>query len=218
MDVVEIRRPGLLSYADGLELQEKLVAERKAGLISDQLLLLQHPPVITLGVKARKDRSHVLGSSELLVARGVEVVESGRGGDVTFHGPGQLVGYPIIDLKPDRCDVHRYVRDLEEVLIRAVAALGVEASRAPGLTGVWVGSDKIAAIGVRISRWITSHGFALNVTTDLSFFGTIIPCGIRDHGVGSLSTELGRNVSMAEAEASAVRWFERVFERAAVED
>ena len=213
MDVVEIRRAGLLSYADGLELQEKLVAERKAGLISDQLLLLQHPPVITLGVKARKDRSHVLGSSELLVARGVEVVESGRGGDVTFHGPGQLVGYPIIDLKPDRCDVHRYVRDLEEVLIRAVAALGVEASRAPGLTGVWVGSDKIAAIGVRISRWITSHGFALNVNTDLSHFDLIVPCGIRDRGVTSLQRVLGRTVEMASAEQAVSDAFVTVFAR-----
>ena len=213
MDVVEVRRLGTLSYADGLDLQAELVTERKAGRIPDQLLLLQHPPVITLGVKTRNDRSHVIGSEELLRARGVDVVESGRGGDVTFHGPGQLVGYPVIDLKPDRCDVHRYVRDLEEVLIRAVATLGVEATRAPGLTGVWVGSDKIAAIGVRISRWITSHGFALNVDTDLSHFELIVPCGIRDRGVTSLQRVVGRTVEMAPVERAVIEEFAAIFDR-----
>lgn len=213
MDVVEIRRLGILSYADGLDLQARLVADRKAGLIPDQLLLLQHPPVITLGVKTRNDRSHVLGSTELLRERGIDVVETGRGGDVTFHGPGQLIGYPIIDLKPDRCDVHRYVRDLEEVLIEAVATLGVEAGRSPGLTGVWVGSDKIAAIGVRISRWITSHGFALNVNTDLSHFDLIVPCGIEDRGVTSLQRVLGRTVEMPSVEQSVSDAFAAVFAR-----
>lgn len=213
MDVVEIRRPGILSYADGLDLQARLVAERKAALIPDQLLLLQHPPVITLGVKARNDRSHVIGTSEMLLARGVDVVEAGRGGDVTYHGPGQLVGYPIIDLKPDRCDVHRYVRDLEEVLIRAVAAFGVEAARSTGLTGVWVGSDKIAAIGVRISRWVTSHGFALNVSPDLSHFDLIVPCGIRDRGVTSLQRVLGRTVEMAQVEQAVTDAFAVIFDR-----
>ena len=213
MDVVEVRRPGILSYAEGLELQSRLVAERKAGLIPDQLVLLEHPPVITLGVKTRNDRSHVIGTHEMLRARGVDVVETGRGGDVTYHGPGQLVGYPIIDLKPDRCDVHRYVRDLEEVLIRAVAALGVEAGRSPGLTGVWVGPDKVAAIGVRISRWITSHGFALNVNTDLSHFDLIVPCGIRDRGVTSLQRVLGRTVEMAGIERAVTDAFAAVFAR-----
>jgi lipoyl(octanoyl) transferase len=213
MDVVEVRRPGLLSYADGLELQARLVAERKAGRIPDQLILLQHSPVITLGVKTRNDRSHVLGSQELLNARGIEIAESGRGGDVTFHGPGQLVGYPIIDLKPDRCDVHRYVRDLEDVLIRAVSTFGIEASRSDGLTGVWVGEDKIAAIGVRISRWITSHGFALNVNTDLSQFDLIVPCGIRDRGVTSLQRLLGRTVEVATVEEAVVDAFAAVFRR-----
>jgi lipoyl(octanoyl) transferase len=213
MDVIEVRRPGILSYADGLELQARLVAERKAGLIPDQLLLLQHPPVITLGVKTRNDRSHVLGSREQLLALGVEVAESGRGGDVTFHGPGQLVGYPIIDLKPDRCDVHRYVRDLEEMLMSAVATLGVRGSRSPGLTGVWVGTDKIAAIGVRISRWITSHGFALNVNTDLSHFELIVPCGIRDRGVTSMQRVLGRTVEMAHVEHAVIGAFASIFIR-----
>jgi lipoyl(octanoyl) transferase len=213
MDVVEVRRPGLLSYADGLELQARLVAERKAGRIPDQLILLQHSPVITLGVKTRNDRSHVLGSQELLTAQGIEIAESGRGGDVTFHGPGQLVGYPIIDLKPDRCDVHRYVRDLEDVLIRAVSTFGIEASRSEGLTGVWVGGDKIAAIGVRISRWITSHGFALNVNTDLSHFDLIVPCGIRDRGVTSLQRLLGRTVEVTAVEQAVVDAFATVFRR-----
>ena len=196
MDVVEIRRPGILSYADAVDLQNRLVQERKAGTIPDQLILLQHPPVITLGVKARSDRSHVLADDDVLRARGVELLESGRGGDVTFHGPGQLVGYPIINLNPDRRDVHRYVRDLEEVLIRTTAAFGIEAVRVPGLTGVWVGTEKIAAIGVRIARWITSHGFALNVNTDLSQFDLIVPCGIQDsryQGVTSLRAAAGSN-------------------------
>jgi lipoyl(octanoyl) transferase len=213
MDVIEIRRPGILPYAEGLELQSRLVAERKAGLIPDQLLLLEHPPVITLGVKTRNDRSHVIGTHDMLLARGVEVIETGRGGDVTYHGPGQLVGYPIVDLKPDRCDVHRYVRDLEEVLIQALATLGVEAERSQGLTGVWVESDKIAAIGVRISRWITSHGFALNVNTDLAHFDLIVPCGIRDRGVTSLQRVLGRTVEMAAVEQAVTGAFGEIFAR-----
>jgi lipoyl(octanoyl) transferase len=213
MDVIEVRRLGTLSYAEGLELQAHLVTERKAGRIPDQLLLLQHPPVITLGVRTRNDRSHVIGSEELLRARGVEVLESGRGGDVTFHGPGQLVGYPIIELAPDRRDVHRYVRDLEELLIRAVAVFGVEAARSPGLTGVWVGTDKLAAIGVRISRWITSHGFALNVNTDLSHFDLIVPCGIPDRGVTSLQRVAGRTVDIAAVEQAVVDAFAAIFAR-----
>ena len=217
MDVIEIRRLGVVAYQDALVLQTELVQARKAGAIPDQLLLLEHPPVITLGVKARADRSHVLAADELLHARGVELFESGRGGDVTFHGPGQLVGYPILDLKPDRCDVHRYVRDLEEVLIRAVAAYGVRPGSDPGLTGVWVGADKIAAIGVRISRWITSHGFALNVNTDLSHFDLIVPCGIRGRGVTSLQRLLGRAVDMGEAERRVIAAFGEVFARRPVE-
>jgi lipoyl(octanoyl) transferase len=219
MDVareLHVRRLGTVPYAEALELQKQLVEARKAGAIPDQLLLLQHPPVITLGVKARSDRSHVLATPESLEEQGVELFETGRGGDVTYHGPGQLVGYPILDLRPDRCDVHRYVRDLEEALIRVAEAFGIHAGRVSGLTGVWVGHDKLAAIGVRISRWITSHGFALNVGTNLSHFDLIVPCGIRDRGVTSLDVLLGSEVPMPAVEEAAIAAMASVFGRTAV--
>jgi lipoyl(octanoyl) transferase len=211
---IEVRRLGLVRYADALDLQKRLVDERKAGRIPDQLLLLQHPPVITLGVKARGDRSHVLATPDALVRAGVDFFETGRGGDVTYHGPGQLVGYPIIDLRPDRCDVHRYVRDLEEVMIAMAGAFGVSAGRVPGLTGAWVGDRKLAAIGVRIARWVTSHGFAFNVATDLDHFKLIVPCGISDKGVTSLDVLAGRTIPMADVEEAAAAAFSRVFDRA----
>ena len=208
---IEVRRLGTIDYQAALDLQAQLVERRKQGLIPDQLLLLEHPPVITLGVRTRSDRSHVLESEAALAAKGVGLFETGRGGDVTYHGPGQLVGYPIVDLKPDRCDVHRYVRDLEEVLIRAVDAFGVRAGRIEGLTGIWVGDQKLAAIGVRISRWVTSHGFALNVNTDLSHFGLIVPCGITDKGVTSLERLLGHALPMDEVAETVARQFAALF-------
>ena len=210
---VEVRRLGRVDYQTALDLQKVLVEQRKRGEIPDQLLLLEHPDVITLGVKTRNDLSHVLETPESLAAKGVGLFEAGRGGDVTYHGPGQLVGYPIVDLKPDRCDVHRYVRDLEEVLIQAVARFGIGAGRLGGLTGIWVGQEKLAAIGVRISRWVTSHGFALNVSTDLSRFGLIVPCGITDKGVTSMERLLGRAVPMAEVEAVVAERFQAEFGR-----
>jgi lipoyl(octanoyl) transferase len=216
MRPVEIRILGRLPYQEALALQRTLVEERRADRVGDVLLLVEHPPVLTLGVRGDGGRSHVLASPEFLASRGIEVCETGRGGDVTYHGPGQIVGYPVIDLKPDRCDVHRYVRDLEEVLIRAVSDFGIQATRIPGLTGVWVGQDKLAAIGVRIARWVTSHGFALNVSTNLEEFGLIVPCGIADRGVTSLA-RLGRGAERALVEASIVKHFCAVFEREAIE-
>jgi lipoyl(octanoyl) transferase len=214
---LEIRRLGVVPYAEANELQRHLVEERRAGRVPDLLLLLEHPHVITLGVKADAARSHLIATPDVLAARQVEVHESGRGGDITYHGPGQIVGYPIMDLRPDRCDVHRYVRDLEDVMMRAAADFGLSAGRVAGLTGAWIGADKVGAIGVRISRWITSHGFAFNVTTDLDFFRLIVPCGISSGGVTSLARATGRPVSRVEAEDALVRHFAVVFERSPVE-
>jgi lipoyl(octanoyl) transferase len=210
---VEVRRLDAVPYAEGLALQRSLVEERQRGRVDDVLMLVEHPHVITLGVRGDGGRSHILASADLLVARGVEVHETGRGGDITYHGPGQIVGYPILDLKPDRCDVHRYVRDLEEVMIRTTARFGIAAGRVPGLTGVWVGREKLAAIGVRIARWVTSHGFAFNVTTDLDYFNLIVPCGIPERGVTSLARLLGRAVDRREVEDAIVSHFCEVFGR-----
>jgi lipoyl(octanoyl) transferase len=210
-----VRRLGIVDYASSLELQQQLVEERRSGVIGDTLVLLEHPPVLTVGVRNRRLRSNIIASPADLERRGIAVFEAGRGGDVTYHGPGQLVGYPILDLKPDRCDVHRYVRDLESVLIAVVASFGVTGVRVPGLSGVWVGPSgrekKVAAIGVRISRWITSHGFALNVSTNLDDFSTIVPCGIPDRGVTSLERVLGRSVEMTAVEKAVVEAFEAEF-------
>jgi lipoyl(octanoyl) transferase len=210
---LDVRRLGVVGYEDGLALQRSLVEDRKADRIGDVLLLLQHPAVITLGVKGDGGRTNIVASEARLAELGIAVHETGRGGDVTYHGPGQIVGYPILDLRPDRCDVHRYVRDVEEVMIRVCADYGVTADRIKGLTGAWVGAEKIGAIGVRISRWITSHGFAFNVATNLEHFQLIVPCGIADRGVTSLERATGRPVPMAEAEDAIVRQFAAVFDR-----
>lgn len=209
---IEVRRLGLVPYGEALEAQRSLAEERRAGRTGDVLLLLEHPHVITLGARSEVARTNVLATPERLRELGVELFETGRGGDVTYHGPGQLVAYPIFDLRPDRQDVHRYVRDLEEVMIRTTAAFGVEAGRIDGLTGAWVVADKIGAIGVRLSRWITTHGFAYNVSTRLEFFNLIVPCGIRDHGVTSLARILKREVPMVEVEDAVVKAFSEVFE------
>jgi lipoyl(octanoyl) transferase len=208
---LHVRSLGVVPYDEALALQRSMVEDRRAGRIGDTLLLLQHPHVITVGVRGDGGRSHILASRDALAARGVPIAETGRGGDVTYHGPGQVVGYPIIDLNPDRRDVHRYVRDLEEVLIRTAADFGIEAERVAGLTGVWVGREKLAAIGVRIARWITSHGFALNVSTNLDYFNLIIPCGIADRGVTSLERLLGRAVELDDVERRLAQHFNNVF-------
>jgi lipoyl(octanoyl) transferase len=211
---IEVRRLGRVRYADGLALQERLVKERQAGAIPDTLLLLEHDPVFTLGRNARSE--NVLFPADELRARGYDVFEAGRGGDVTYHGPGQVVGYPILDLSPDRRDVHRYVRDLEEVMIRTCADCGIAAERVEGRTGCWVGREKIGAIGVRIARWVTSHGFAFNVRNDLAPFGLIVPCGIRDRGVTSLSRLLGREAAVEDVMDRLATHVLAVFEREAL--
>jgi lipoyl(octanoyl) transferase len=208
-----IRRLGTVPYTDALALQQSLVEQRRAGRIPDTLLLLEHPAVITIGVKRTDARAHVVATPERLAELGVEVIETGRGGDVTYHGPGQLVAYPILDLRPDRQDVHQYVRDLEAVMIQVCAGYGVTAGRVPGYSGAWVDDRKIGAIGVRISRWITSHGLAFNVATDLAGFDLIVPCGIADRGVTSLARELGRPVELAEAGQRLAEAFAAVFDR-----
>ena len=203
---LEVRRLGLVPYAEGLSLQDELVARRRAGAVPDTLLLLEHPHVITLGSSAQE--AHILVGESERASLGIEVFEVGRGGGVTYHGPGQLVAYPILDLKPDRKDLHAYLRDLEQVLIDVVAAYGVSGARREGLTGVWTPSGKIAAVGVRMSsQWISSHGVALNVTSDLRFFDRIVPCGIEGEGVTSLSREVGRDLDVDDV----ARTFETCF-------
>ena len=210
-----VERMGLVSYAEALELQRRLARARISGEISeDVLLLVEHPPVVTLG-RSAKD-AHLLVSGEALRARGVELFEVERGGDVTFHGPGQLVGYPIIDLKRHRKDLHWYLRQVEQALIDALVAARIPADRNPGLTGVWTGGRKIASIGVHARDWVTWHGFALNVTTDLRDFDLIVPCGISDRSVTSLELEADSGTqpaaTMENAINSVARNFGRVFE------
>lgn len=208
--ICDVHWLGVVGYEAGLELQARAVEQVRDGG-REQLLLLEHPHVFTLGRGAAK--ANILADEDQLRDKSVEVYETGRGGDVTYHGPGQLVGYPIINLKPDRCDVHRYVRDIEEVLIRTIADFGVQGSRISGLTGVWVANEKIGAIGVRIARWITSHGFALNVNTNLDYFRMIVPCGIMDKGVTSLSQLVGHNIELTEVARVAAQRFSEVFDR-----
>jgi lipoyl(octanoyl) transferase len=211
---LEVRRLGLIGYDEALALQRDLVEQRRADRVPDLLLLLEHPAVITLGVRSEIARANVTATGERLAELGIAIHETGRGGDVTYHGPGQVVGYPILDLRPDRCDVHKYVRDLEDVMIRTCATYGVAAGRISGLTGTWVGADKIGAIGIRVSRWITSHGFAFNVGTDLDHFKLIVPCGITDRGVTSLENVTGRSIAMHDVEDTIVQRFAEVFEKA----
>jgi len=212
---LEVRRLGVVRYQEALELQRTLVEQRRGGHVPDLLLLLQHPPVITVGIKGDGGRSHVVAAPSLLTKLSVDICETGRGGDVTYHGLGQVVGYPILDLRPDRCDVHRYVRDLEEVMIRVCADYHLEAQRCDALTGTWIGDNKIGAIGVRLSRWITSHGFAFNVSINLEEFNLIVPCGIPNRGVTSLKGVLGRDIPLGDVEDTMVQRFCEVFDREA---
>jgi lipoyl(octanoyl) transferase len=202
---------GTVPYEIALELQRDLARRRIAGeLDEDVLLLLEHPPVVTLGRTAKE--AHIVSSPERLRARGVEVHEVERGGDVTFHGPGQLVGYPIFDLKRHRQDLHWYLRQVEEALIVALGETGIEAERHTGYTGVWTQGRKIASIGVHARDWVTWHGFALNVTTDLSYFDLIVPCGIPQVQMTSVARELGEQVAMDDMSALVTRAFAQVFQ------
>ncbi|MGA3164739.1 MAG: lipoyl(octanoyl) transferase LipB [Terriglobia bacterium] len=205
----QIEQLGRVDYAVAGDLQKEKVAQRKAGAIPDTLLLLEHPHVYTLGRNAR--RENLLVSEEDLAARGARVFQTDRGGDVTYHGPGQLVGYPILDLTQHRRDISWYMRSLEEVFIHTARDFGVEAVRLPGAAGVWVGNDKLVAMGVHLSRWVTSHGFALNVNTDLRYFEWIVPCGLPDKGVTSLAKLLGRPVDMEAVAERVVEHFGAVF-------
>ena len=201
---------GTISYAIALELQRDLARRRIAGEIDeDLLLLLEHPPVVTLGRTAKE--AHIISSPERLRARGIEVHEVERGGDVTFHGPGQLVGYPIFDLKRHRQDLHWYLRQVEEALIVALGEVGIEAERNSGYTGVWTRGRKIASIGVHARDWVTWHGFALNVTTDLSYFDLIVPCGIPQVQMTSVARELGTDFTIDRMSAIVARAFGEVF-------
>lgn len=204
---MEVRRLGRVAYSRALELQKELEAEVIATRGRDYFLLLEHPHTFTIGRRAKE--SGVLATAEVLRNLGVEVFETNRGGKVTYHGLGQIVGYPIVNLSPDREDVHKYVRDLEEVLIRTMADFEIEAFRIEGLTGVHTVEGKVAAIGVHIKRWVTTHGFALNVNTDLSYYNWIIAC--EGEPVTSMDRLLGREVSMAEVEDRLVVNFAEVF-------
>jgi len=204
---LEVRRIGRIGYADALALQKKLESEVIAKRELDHLLLLEHPHTFTIGRRAKENG--VLATAEMLRSLGVEVFETDRGGKVTYHGIGQIVGYPIISLSPDREDVHKYVRDLEEVLIRTMADFGIEAFRIEGLTGVHTVDGKVAAIGVHLKRWVTTHGFALNVNTDLSYYNWIIAC--EGEPVTSMDKLLGREIEMSEVEERLEENFRVVF-------
>ncbi len=203
--------PHLVPYADALAIQYALADRRSRGEIPDTLLLLEHPPTLTLG--RRSDEADLKTSEAALRERGIEVVRVDRGGEITFHGPGQLVGYPILDLRQHGQDLHKYLRDLEEVLLGTLGAYGLTGERVAGRTGVWVGGEKIAAIGIKVSRWVSLHGFALNVANDLTpFRGDFVPCGISDRGVTSLRERLGAGCpARAEVEAVVAAQFAEVF-------
>jgi len=199
-----------IPYQEGVELQESYTQAVASGRENEKLILLQHPHVITLGRGFHQE--NLLFTKEWLKERGIALEECGRGGDVTYHGPGQIVGYPILNIG-DQPDLHLYLRNLEELLIRCVSDFGIEAHREAGMTGAWVAQEKIGAIGVRVSRWVTSHGFALNVNTDLRFFDFIVPCGIKQYGVTSLKKLLGLDVDIETVRNSLIKHFQEVFQR-----
>lgn len=214
--VVHVHRLGLTDYQQVWDLQKQLFTARLAGQIEDQFILCEHPPTYTIGRNGVATATeHLLLNRNQLRARGIRLYEIDRGGDITYHGPGQLVGYPILDLKGYYRDVHRYLRDLEETIITTLAVFDLMARRFPPHTGVWVdtphGPEKICAIGVKVSRWVTMHGFALNVNTDLTYFNGIVPCGIRQFGVTSMANLKQKNILMTEVEEALIQQFGEVF-------
>jgi len=208
--ICHVEQLGVIGYAEALRLQQQKVLQRKSALIPDTLLLLEHPHVYTLGRSARSE--HLLVPAETVTALGAEVYHTDRGGDITYHGPGQLVGYPIFDLTQHRRDISWYMRSLEEVFIRLAAEYGISAGRLAGAPGVWVGDDKLVAVGVHVARWVTSHGFAFNVNTDLSYFGYIVPCGLKDKGVTSLARLTVTPPEMKTVTQQVIENFENVFQ------
>ena len=207
---LEVFRLGRISYGDSMKLMQERFEARLRGEVADAIFLLEHEPVLTLGRSA--DESNILIDRKRLAEQGVEVYHSGRGGDVTYHGPGQLVGYPVIELPKERRDVRKYVHDIEELMIRVIAEYGIRGGRLDGKIGTWIDENrKIGAIGVRLSKWVTSHGFALNVSTDMQGFELIIPCGLKDLGVTSIERESGQAPSMKEVTDHAERVFREIF-------
>jgi lipoyl(octanoyl) transferase len=203
-------RLGTVDYAAAHRLQKELQTKRIAGEVPDTVLLLEHPPVLTMGRSAKEQ--HIIAQPEVLEARGISVHEVGRGGDVTYHGPGQLVAYPIIDLNPDRRDVRKYMWSLEETMIRTCKDFGLSATRIEGLNGAWIGDRKVGAVGVRISRWVTMHGLALNANSDLTHYDLIVPCGIQDKAVTSISAELGRTIGVPDVADPLARHFAELYD------
>ena len=211
MNTLNVYKIGLVPYKSALDLQMRLLEKRKNGEIGDTLLLLEHPPTFTIGRKGHKE--HLLINERYLSERGIDFQEISRGGDITFHGPGQLVGYPILDLSTKGRDVHKYLRGLEELIVLMLEDFNIKANRIEGLTGVWVDGHKIASIGVGVKRWITYHGFALNVNTELSYFDMIVPCGIPDVKMTSVAGWLGKKeeIEMEDVEESAIKSFIKTF-------
>src|SRR5574341_206026 len=213
MDGFKVYRLGLIDYQNAIKLQLSLIEKRMKEEIEDVLLLLQHPPTFTMGRSGKTE--HILSNIEELKKRGIHFEEISRGGDVTYHGPGQLIGYPILDLNKFKRDIHQYLRNIEEMLILTLGDFNIKARRIEGLTGVWVNEEKVASIGVGIKRWITYHGFALNVNTELSYFDMIIPCGIPGAKMTSMKKIVAEkeNLEITEVESSIINAFSKVFGR-----
>jgi lipoyl(octanoyl) transferase len=216
MKTLVIRDLGLTPFPDAYARQRRSIERLQRGVGEEIFFLLEHPHVITKGRNA--SNSAPIAKQELLASKNVMMVETDRGGDITYHGPGQLIGYPVIELEPDRRDVRRYVRDIEQVILQTLGEFSIQGRRDRVHRGVWLADRKIASVGIRISRWVTSHGFALNVNTDLSFFSLIVPCGIAGCKMTSMREELGRTVDMDEVKSAIVRSFCNVFGREPVAD